>query len=194
MSESHRLIKKYPNRRLYDTWMSTYITLADVKSLVMALETVKVVDARSGNDLTHSVLLQIIAEEECAGVPLFTPELLAQMIRFYGHSMQGMLGKYLEASLASFADFQDQLHEQSHVLHGENSGQMQSEMWSQFMTFQVPAMRTMMATYMEQTRKMAHQMRDQLKNQTQNLFPAATTPAKPVSPSDTTDSPDSFDH
>jgi polyhydroxyalkanoate synthesis regulator protein len=105
-----------------------------------------------------------------------------------------MLGKYLEASMASFADFQSQLQEQSHVLHGENSRQMQSDMWSQFMTFQVPAMRTMMAAYMEQTRKMAHQMQDQLKNQTQNMFPGAAKPATPAGPADAADTPDSFDH
>ena len=95
MSESLRLVKKYPNRRLYDTKTSAYITLADVKGLVLALENFKVVDAKSGEDLTRSILLQIIIEEETAGVPLFTTELLSQMIRFYGHAMEGMLGKYL---------------------------------------------------------------------------------------------------
>lgn len=176
MPESVRLIKKYPNRRLYDTKTSGYITLCDVKGFVLALENFKVVDAKSGEDLTRNILLQIIIEEETAGVPLFTPELLAQIIRFYGHSMQGMLAKYMEANIKSFSDFQKKLQEQSQSLYGENSRQMQSDMWSQFMNFQGPAMQTMMATYMDQSKKMAHQMQDQLKNQTQNMFSGAKAP------------------
>ncbi len=124
MPDLVRLIKKYPNRRLYDTKTSAYITLSDVKGFVLALESFKVVDAKSGEDLTRTILLQIIVEEETAGVPLFTPELLTQMIRFYGHAMQGMLGKYLETNIKSFSDFQKKLQEQSPSLYGENNGQM----------------------------------------------------------------------
>ncbi len=105
MSEQARLIKKYPNRRLYDTKTSAYITLSDVKDLVLAFENFKVVDAKTGEDLSRSILLQIILEEETGGVPLFTTELLAQVIRFYGHAMQGMLGKYLENNIKAFTDF-----------------------------------------------------------------------------------------
>ena len=170
MSESVRLIKKYPNRRLYDTRTSVYITLSDVKELVLSLVNFKVVDAKTGEDLTRSILLQIIIEEETAGVPLFSTDLLAQMIRFYGHAMQGMLGKYLETNIKSFSEFQKKLQEQSSLLYGENSSQVQSDMWSQFMNFQGPAMQTMMATYMDQSKKMVHQMQDQLKNQTLNMF------------------------
>jgi polyhydroxyalkanoate synthesis repressor PhaR len=170
MSESLRLVKKYPNRRLYDTKTSAYITLSDVKNLVLSLESFKVVDAKSGEDLTRSILLQIIIEEETAGVPLFTTELLAQMIRFYGHAMEGMLGKYLETNIKAFTEFQKKLSEQSHSLYGENSSQGQSDMWSQFMSFQGPAMQTMMSTYMDQSKKMVHQMQDQLKSQTLNIF------------------------
>jgi polyhydroxyalkanoate synthesis repressor PhaR len=87
-----RLIKKYPNRRLYDTQTSTYITLADVKQLVLENELFKVVDAKSSEDLTRSILLQIILEEESGGMPMFSSTMLAQVIRFYGHAMQGMMG------------------------------------------------------------------------------------------------------
>jgi polyhydroxyalkanoate synthesis repressor PhaR len=170
MSESLRLVKKYPNRRLYDTKTSAYITLSDVKRLVLSLENFKVVDAKTGEDLTRSILLQIIIEEETAGVPLFTTELLSQMIRFYGHAMEGMLGKYLETNIKSFTEFQKKLGEQSTSLYGENSSQVQSDMWSQFMSFQGPAMQTMMSTYMDQSKKMVHQMQDQLKSQTLNIF------------------------
>ena len=170
MSEPLRRVKKYPNRRLYDTRTSAYITLSDVKDLVLSHEDFKVVDAKNGEDLTRSILLQIIIEEEAAGVPLFTTELLCQMIRFYGHAMEGMLGKYLETNIKTFSDFQKKLNEQSLLLYGEDSNQMQKDMWSQFMNFQGPAMQTMMSTYMDQSKKMVHQMKDQLKSQTLNLF------------------------
>jgi len=101
MPEQLRLIKKYPNRRLYDTKTSAYITLSDVKDLVLLKENFNVLDAKTGEDITRSILLQIILEEEAAGIPLFTTDLLAQMIRFYGHAMQGMLGKYLETNIKS---------------------------------------------------------------------------------------------
>lgn len=176
MPESVRLVKKYPNRRLYDTKTSAYITLSDVKALVLALENFKVVDAKTGDDLTRSILLQIIIDEETTRVPLFTTELLAQMIRFYGHAMEGMLGKYLETNIKLFTEFQKKLSEQSHSLYGENSNPGQSEMWSQFMSFQGPAMQAMMSTYMDQNKKMVHQMQDQMKVQTFNMFSGTAVP------------------
>ncbi len=135
MSDPDRLIKKYPNRRLYDTRTSAYITLADVKGFVLSGEGFKVVDARSGVDLTRSILLQIIVEEEEVGVPLFTEKLLGQMLCFYGHSMQATLGKYLEVSMDSFSDFQNRLQEQSHLIYGDEGCRMQGEMWAQFFGF-----------------------------------------------------------
>ena len=176
MSESVRLIKKYPNRRLYDTKTSAYITLSDVKDLVLDLVDFQVTDAKTGEDLTRSILLQIIIEEEAGGVPLFTTDLLSQIIRFYGHAMQGMLGKYLETNIRSFTEFQKKLQDQSRTLYGENNRQAQHDMWAQFMNFQEPAMQTMMTTYMEQSRKMMQQMQDQLKNQTLNMFPGIKFP------------------
>lgn len=180
MSEQSRLIKKYPNRRLYDTKTSAYITLSDVRDLVLGTENFKVLDAKTGEDLTRNILLQIILEEESAGVPLFTTDLLSQMIRFYGHAMQGMLGKYLETNIRSFTEFQKKLQEQSSSLYGDNSTQMQSDMWSQFMNFQGPAMQTMMTTYMDQSKKMVHQMQDQLQNQTRTMFTGIQIPGFPA--------------
>lgn len=180
MSEPSRLIKKYPNRRLYDTKTSAYITLSDVRDLVLGTENFKVLDAKTGDDLTRSILLQIILEEETAGVPLFTTDLLSQMIRFYGHAMQGMLGKYLETNIKAFTEFQKKLQEQSTSLYGDNSTQMQSDMWSQFMNFQGPAMQTMMSTYMDQSKKMVHQMQDQLQNQTRTMFTGIQLPGFPA--------------
>ncbi len=109
MPEQQRLIKKYPNRRLYDTRTSSYITLADVKDLVLNHEHFQVVDAKSGEDLTRSILLQIILEEEAGGAPMFTSDLLAHMIRFYGNAMQGMMGKYLESNIKAFTEMQVKL-------------------------------------------------------------------------------------
>jgi polyhydroxyalkanoate synthesis repressor PhaR len=169
LTDQARTIKKYPNRRLYDTHTSSYITLADVKDLVMGFENFKVVDAKSGEDLTRSILLQIILEEETANMPLFSTELLAQMIRFYGHAMQGMLGKYLENNIRTFVDFQAKLQlQQSRPTAGD--AQMQNELWSQFLNFQGPAMQSMMSSYMEQSRKMVEQLQEQMESQTRNMF------------------------
>ena len=109
--ESLRLIKKYPNRRLYDTKTSSYITLADVKQMVLRQEEFQVVDAKSGDDLTRQILLQIILEEESGGVPLFSSDLLSQLIRSYGNAMQGMMGSYLERNIKAFQDIQKALQE-----------------------------------------------------------------------------------
>ena len=103
---SQRVIKKYPNRRLYDTDTSSYITLTEIKRLVMDSEVFAVVDAKSGEDITRSILLQIILEEEANGSPMFTASVLANIIRFYGHTMQGMMGGYLEKNMQALMDMQ----------------------------------------------------------------------------------------
>src|SRR5215208_7836020 len=97
-----RLSKKYPNRRLYDTKTSSYITLADVKQMVLKQEEFQVQDAKTGDDLTRAILLQIILEEESGGVPMFSQDMLANIIRYYGHAMQGLMGSYLERSIFTF--------------------------------------------------------------------------------------------
>ncbi len=103
MSESPRIIKKYPNRRLYDTGISSYITLEGVRQLVREGVDFRIEEARDASkDLTRGVLLQIIAEQEYQGQPLFSTRLLTQLIRFYGGSMQGILGEYLQKSLDLF--------------------------------------------------------------------------------------------
>lgn len=164
-----RLIKKYPNRRLYDTRTSSYITLADVKELVLGSEEFQVVDAKSGDDLTRSILLQIILEEEAGGAPMFTSDLLAQMIRFYGNAMQGMMGKYLENNIKAFADMQQKLQDQAKAIYGENNP-LNQDLWAQFLSFQGPALQSMMGTYIEQSKKMFLQMQEQIESQTRNMF------------------------
>jgi polyhydroxyalkanoate synthesis repressor PhaR len=163
-----RVIKKYPNRRLYDLWSSAYITLAEVKKMVLQHDKFQVVDAKSGEDLTRSILLQIILEEEAGGAPMFTSDLLAQMIRFYGHAMQGMMGQYLESNIRAFSDMQKKLQEQAASLYGDHRpGQ---ELWSQFMSFQGPAMQSMMSAYIEQSRKLFHHMQANMQAQAGQLF------------------------
>ncbi len=104
-----RIIKKYPNRRLYDTEISSYVTLEDVRQLIIEGESFEVRDARSGKDLTRAVLLQILAEHEDIGQPIFSTQLLTTVIRFYGDSLQGIIGSYLERSIQMFSDQQQQL-------------------------------------------------------------------------------------
>lgn len=169
MNEQARLIKKYPNRRLYDTKTSSYITLADVKDLVLNQECFQVVDAKTGEDLTRSILLQIILEEEASGAPMFTSDLLAHMIRFYGNAMQGMMGKYLESNVKAFTDMQSKLQEQARSIYGDNKA-VNQDLWTQFMNFQGPALQSMMGAYVEQSKKMFTQMQEQIENQTRNMF------------------------
>src|ERR1700690_435728 len=176
-----RLIKKYPNRRLYDTRTSSYITLADVKELVLKHEQFQVVDAKSSEDLTRSILLQIILEEEAGGMPMFTSDLLSQLIRFYGNAMQGMVGNYLEKNMQTFVQVQKQLQEQSRTMYGDN-GKINKDLWAQFMSFQGSAMQNMMAAYMDQSKNVFMQMQEQLKNQTKNIFTGFTFPGFPDSP------------
>jgi len=107
-----RVIKKYPNRRLYDTTVSSYITLEDVRKLVLNGEEFRVIDARSKDDITRSILLQIIMEQEEDGEPIFSQEVLAQIIRFYGDALQGTLTSYLERSFHLFVEQQSAMREQ----------------------------------------------------------------------------------
>lgn len=102
-----RIIKKYPNRRLYDTEISSYITLEDVRHLVMQHVDFRVQEAKSKQDITRSILLQIILEREEGGEPIFSEPVLQEIIRFYGDSLQGMMTSYLEKSLKLFVEQQD---------------------------------------------------------------------------------------
>ena len=181
MSEPARLIKKSPNRRLYDTKTSVYITLADVKKLVMGGEEFQVVDAKTGEDLTRSILLQIILEEEAAGAPMFSSEVLTQFIRSYGNAMQGMLGAYLERNMQLFGEIQKSMREQSQKLYGEPT-KVNEELWKQFMSFQGPAMQSLVSAYMEQSRNVFQQMQEQLQSQTRNIFSGFPFPGFPGVP------------
>ncbi|MFN9529684.1 MAG: polyhydroxyalkanoate synthesis repressor PhaR [Pseudomonadaceae bacterium] len=144
-----RLIKKYPNRRLYDTHTSAHVTLADIRQMVIDEIPFQVVDAKSGEDLTRSILMQIIQEAESDGEPIFSSDMLKSIIRFYG-PFQGMFGSYLDKSIQTIIDIQTQ------------TGVQSSQAWSEFMHKQVPVMQNLMEQYIEQSKN--------LYLNTQNLF------------------------
>src|SRR5437868_14540067 len=190
MENPLRLIKKYPNRRLYDTKTSSYITLADVKQMVHKQEEFQVLDAKSGEDLTRSILLQIILEEESnGGLPMFSSDLLSQLIRFYGNAMQGVMGTYLEKNIKAFQDMQKTLQDQSSRIYGDNSKASQ-ELWAQFMNLQGPAMQSLMQAYMEQSQKMLAQFQDNMQSQARNMFTGFTFPGFPAGSPNTKNDPD----
>ncbi|WP_302410146.1 polyhydroxyalkanoate synthesis repressor PhaR [Comamonas kerstersii] len=145
---NQRVIKKYPNRRLYDTATSTYITLAEVKQLVMQHENIVVKDAKTGEDLTRSIFLQIILEEEAGGAPMFTEAMLANIIRFYGHTMQGHMGSFIEKNVQMFTDFQNKMADQAEGV----------DAWAKMVQMSNPLMN---ANYAEQMQKMQEQMQKQ---------------------------------
>ena len=154
-----RTIKKYPNRRLYDTQTSSYVTLAEIKKMVMTAMPVQVLDAKTGEDLTRSIFLQIILEEESAGVPMFSEAVLSNIIRFYGHAMQGHMGTYLENHVQSFMDWQNKL--------GESSPVLSPEVWAQFMQWQTPLMQNMFSGLTNPSQNVMNQMQEQMQKQIQ---------------------------
>ncbi|MFD1260567.1 polyhydroxyalkanoate synthesis repressor PhaR [Entomomonas asaccharolytica] len=143
------LIKKYANRRLYDSHTSTHITLQDIRNYVIEEIPFQVVEAKSGEDITRSILLQIIQDAETDGDPIFSSQALKNIIRFYG-PFQGMLGSYLEKTLESVMEIQKQ------------SGMPSTEAWTDFMSSQMPVMQKVMQEYLERTK--------QLYMNTQNMF------------------------
>jgi polyhydroxyalkanoate synthesis repressor PhaR len=168
-----RVLKKYPNRRLYDTRTSSYITLADVKQMVLGGEDFEVRDAKTAEDLTRSILLQIILEEESGGVPMFTAQTLSQIIRFYGHSMQGVMGSLLEQNMTAFTDLQKQFVAQSSGLY--DAKKLTPDLWTQWVRGQPAVMQGWMDAYAQQGKTMVEKMQ-----QAGTLFPgmAGFPPAK----------------
>ena len=168
---AQRVIKKYPNRRLYDTDTSSYITLAEIRQLVMDNEPFVVRDAKTQEDLTRSILLQIILEEEAGGAPLFSEAALANLIRIYGHAAQAFMGTYLEKNVQAFTEIQSKLAEQSKTIT--------PEMWAQFMSVQNPLMQGMMGNYVEQSKKIFDSVQEQMQKQTEQMLGAfGITPPK----------------
>src|SRR3979490_1965575 len=164
MSDPVRVIKKYPNRRLDDTANSGYITLADVKQMVLEFIDFQVIDAKSGDDLTRGILLQIILEEESAGMPMFSSEMLSQMIRFYGNALQGIMGNYMEQNVKAFMAIQGKLQDQAKQIYGDKM-MLTPDLWKQFLQMQAPAMQGMLGNYLEQSAKLFMDMQQRMQDQ-----------------------------
>lgn len=179
-----RIIKKYPNRRLYDTETSAYITLAEIKQFVLEYQLFEVHDARTNEDLTRSILLQIILEEESGGVPMFSADMLGNIIRYYGHSMQGLMGSYLERSIGAFHEAQRKFQEQSKNIYGTVPS-FTPDAWSKIM--QPPAagaglgaglgaipgaVPNMMGDYLEKSASSVISMQEELRKQAMQMFSA----------------------
>ncbi|SBW85209.1 hypothetical protein PVE_P0168 (plasmid) [Pseudomonas veronii 1YdBTEX2] len=156
-----RLIKKYPNRRLYDTHTSSHVTLTDIRQMVIDGTSFEIVDAKSGEDLTRSILMQIIQEAESDGEPIFSSDMLKSIIRFYG-PFQGMFGVYLDKSIQAILDIQAQTNAQS------------SQAWSEFMHKQMPTMQNLMQQYIDQSQSLYLAPQNLF-----NLFGNASAAAKP---------------
>ncbi len=175
MADNVRLIKKYPNRRLYDTANSGYITLADVKQMVLDNIDFQVLDAKTGEDLTRAILLQIILEEESGGVPMWSSEMLVQMIRFYGNAQQTMIGQYIEQNVKAFLAIQKKLQDQAKQIYGDKM-LLTPDVWKQFMQMQAPAMQGMLGSYLEQSAKLFMDMQQRMQDQTRGIFAAFPFP------------------
>ena len=157
-----RIIKKYPNRRLYDTLTSAYVTLAEVKRLVIEGVELRVLDAKTHEDLTRSILLQILLEEETCGAPMFSESALINIIRFYGQLMQGFMGDYLEKNMQSFMDLQIEMA-------GQNKPPT-PEVWQKMITMKSPVMQSLVQSYAEKSREAFQKMQDQMDQQTLQLL------------------------
>ena len=175
MTDAVRTIKKYPNRRLYDTANSGYITLADVKLMVLENIEFIVVDAKTGDNLTRAILLQIILDEEGGGMPMFSSEMLAQMIRFYGTAQQTVMGQYMEQNVKAFLAIQKKLQDQAKSVYGDKM-MLTPDLWKQFLQMQAPAMQGMLGNYLEQSAKLFMDMQQRMQDQTRGMFTAFPFP------------------
>jgi len=165
-----RLIKKYQNRRLYDTATSTYIILEDIKQIIVEGDMVQVIDVKTGAEVTRSVLLQIILEEEVNGVPMFSNEFLFQIIRFYGKSFQSSLSPFLEQGVDLFKKMQKQFYEQIRDSYGKERLPSGAGLWSEFMSQQGPQLEGMIKDYVQNNTNAFLKVQEQLQKQTENVF------------------------
>ncbi len=192
-----RIIKKYPNRRLYDTETSAYITLADVKQFVLDVQEFNVLDARSNEDLTRSILLQIILEEESGGLPMFSADMLSNIIRYYGHSMQGLMGNYLERSIGAFHEAQKKFQEQTKSLYGNIGAGTSpanpippfgSDALTKLMQATPGVVPNLMGDYLEKSASNVVGMQEELRKKAMQMF--STFPYNPLAPDTATASND----
>ena len=166
--KTQRLIKKYPNRRLYDTHTSSYVTLADIKVLVLECENFTVVDAKSNDDITRTILLQIILEEESGGIPMFTEPVLAQIIRLYGNAMQSFMGSFLEKNVQIFSEAQEKFKDNSKTFF--DNGFTPNEKVSEFFSSNPQSVQNFFGDYMEKSREYFSNIEKQIQANSDMFF------------------------
>ncbi|MBY0345487.1 MAG: polyhydroxyalkanoate synthesis repressor PhaR [Neisseriaceae bacterium] len=183
MSLEKRVIKKYPNRRLYDTTTSSYITLVDVKQLILEFAQIKVIDAKTEKDITRTILLQIVLEEETGVEPLFSADVLLQFIRFYGHASQSLMGPFLERNLQVFNQLNSVFQNQDLVKQSTlgnpfiSNSALAANLWQDMLTNQPQEMQTMIQTYMNQNTQTWLEIQQRMQEQSNQLL-QGLTPAK----------------
>lgn len=173
MVDTQRLIKKYSNRRLYDTKASSYVTLADLKHLIYEGDDFRVVDAQSGEDLTRCVLLQIIVEEEGAGTPMFSRDVLMSFIRLYGSAKQARMSAYLQQSIRAFLQSEETSPAAAHAAPQQlpmPAPDATPEEWASFIQAQAPAVQELIHAYMEHNKHLLEQMQQQFEAQNRSFF------------------------
>ncbi len=169
-SNEIRHIKKYQNRRLYDTATSTYIVLDDIKDMIVSGEMVEVVDVKSKQDVTRSVLLQIILEEEVNGVPMFSNDFLFQVIRFYGKSFQSSVSPFLEHGVDLFKKVQKKFYEQIRDVYGKEKLPSGVELWREFMHQQGPQLEETIKEYVQNNTTAFLKMQEHLQQRAENIL------------------------
>jgi polyhydroxyalkanoate synthesis repressor PhaR len=184
MSLEKRVIKKYPNRRLYDTATSSYITLVDVKQLILEFAQIKVIDAKTEEDITRTILLQIVLEEETGVEPLFSADVLLQFIRFYGHASQSLMGPFLERNLQIFNQLNSSFQNQGLAKQGLTGNPflpnpaLAANLWQDMLNNQPQEMQAMMQTYMSQNSQAWLEMQQRMQEQANQLLKGFTPPKK----------------
>ncbi len=176
---SARVIKKYQNRRLYDLMTSTYVVLEDVKQMIMDGEIIQVIDVKSEQDVTRTVLMQVILEEELNGVPIFSNDFLFQVIRFYGKAFQSSLSPFLEQGVDLFRRMQKKFYEEIRDVYGKDKLSSGAELWREFMEKQGPELEKSIKNQMQSNASAFLKLQEQLQHQTRQLFDYMQFPFTP---------------
>ena len=169
MDHSKRLIKKYPNRRLYDTETSAYITVNDAGNLIQDGADIQVIDAKTGEDITRSILLQIVMEAETGDRPIFSSEVLIKLIHFYGQDRPEMMSQFLEKNIQLLFQLQHQMREKIYLLKGDDLT-LSNKLWNDFLSMQGPVMLNLMSSYLDQNAQLYLNMQQQMQAQTRQVF------------------------
>lgn len=167
-SSEIRTIKKYQNRRLYDTATSTYIILDDIKQMIIEGDIIQVVDVKSGEDVTRGVLLQIILEEEANQTPIFSNDFLIQIIRFYGKSFQSAISPFLEQGIDMLRQTQKRFYSQLKATYPKDSIPPSLDLWKEFLHKQGPQLQQNIFDYLTSSTNSFLQMQEQVQEQLQS--------------------------